>query len=155
MPRRPSRDFDGSRGAIARALAAQAPRPLCLVGRSGGGKTTLLRQALAEDGVEARWTTARDVVDEIVHAMRSGRYDRWREAFARDPRPVVIEHLEDLHGKRQTQQELGQLLDLRLSRGLAVVLTLTLEAKVVEMVEWLGACCDLYWTGPRADASPR
>jgi hypothetical protein len=128
MPRRPSRDFDGSRGAIARALAAQAPRPLCLVGRSGGGKTTLLRQALAEDGVEARWTTARDVVDEIVHAMRSGRYDRWREAFARD---------------------------LRLSRGLAVVLTLTLEAKVVEMVEWLGACCDLCWTGPRADASPQ
>jgi chromosomal replication initiation ATPase DnaA len=98
--------------AIERALSAAAPSPLALVGRSGCGKTHLLRTQFALRGVQPTWTTARDLVQSIVGAIqRSGRGTD--TLLADDPRPLVVEHLEDLRGMPRTLQELRLLLEAR------------------------------------------
>lgn len=135
-----------SRSAIERALSGEATRPLCLIGPSGSGKTRRLREAVRALALEALWTTARDTADAAVQAMRAGRYPSWREAFTSDPRPLVIEHLEDLRGKPRTLEELRCILDVRRSHGHPSVLSLTLEPRSEDVLSWLGECCEPVWT---------
>jgi chromosomal replication initiation ATPase DnaA len=131
---------------VERALGAAGARPLALVGASASGKTRLLRTTLGARAVEPRWTTARDLVDALVEAVRSGHLDEHREAFTNDPRPLVVEHLEDVRGKTLTQRELQRLVDERIARGHAVFLTLTFHRGAQDVVDWLRACADVVQT---------
>jgi chromosomal replication initiation ATPase DnaA len=131
---------------IQRALASPAKRALALVGASSSGKTSLLRTALGARAVEPRWTTARDLVDAVVEAVRNGHLDEHREAFTNDPRPLVVEHLEDLRSKTLTQRELQRLVDERIARGHAVFLTLTFHRGAQDVIDWLRACADVVQT---------
>jgi hypothetical protein len=142
-----------TRKAIERTISGDATRPLCLIGPSGSGKTRQLREALRAVALEGLWTTARDTADAVVEALSAGRYDSWREAFAGDPRPLVIEHVEDLRGRHRTLEELRCLLDLRRARGHASLLTLTLEPRSEDVVNWLVECCEPVWTGTVAGAA--
>jgi hypothetical protein len=92
-----------------RDATARTHRPL------GSGKTSRLRAAFHTCGVEPLWTTARDAAGEIVEALQAHHYEPWREAFVSDPRPLVVEHMEDLHGRTRTLEELRQVLVMRLS----------------------------------------
>ncbi len=128
---------------VERVLSGAATRPLALVGRSGCGKSTLLRTAFSAHGVEVAWTTARDLVDGVVAAIRTGQIEAHREAFVNDARPLVVEHLDDLRGKVLTQHELRQLVDARVAQGHAVFLTLTVQQRTDDVAEWLGECAEV------------
>jgi type II secretory pathway predicted ATPase ExeA len=104
---------------IERALSARG-RPLALVGRSGCGKTTLLRTALDRPGIEPRWTTARDLAHAMVDAIRRDTQAEGLAALAGEPRALIIEHLEDLRGRPRTLEELRRLLEARRHAGGAV-----------------------------------
>ncbi len=125
------------RAIVERAVSSRTRRPLSLAGRSASGKTTLLREALASRAGDARWTTARDLVDEVVEALRSDRFDAYRQAFASDPQPLVVEHVEDLGGKTLTMDELRRLVDGRVLQGHPVILTLTVDRGTDGVLEWL------------------
>jgi chromosomal replication initiation ATPase DnaA len=139
------------RRAIERTVSGATTRPVGFIGPSGSGKTAHLREAFQQIGVEPRWITARDAFEGIIDALRDDRYDRWREGFENDPRPLVMEHVEDLRGKQRTMEELRHLLDVRQARGNATVLTLTLGPRVDEVVAWLRTFSELI--AVRASAS--
>lgn len=122
--------------AIDRTLSARAG-PLALIGRSGCGKTTLLRAALDAAGVEPMWTTARALADTIVEAIRRDAHDEAFAALADEPRPLVIEHLEDMHGMTRTLEELRLLVEQRRRRGFSVFLTLTTRPGAEGVARWL------------------
>ena len=63
--------------------------------------------------------------------------------LATDPRPLVVEHLEDLRGKPSTREELRRLLVLRAANGGATVLTLTAGRDDAEIVKWLDGWADV------------
>jgi type II secretory pathway predicted ATPase ExeA len=121
---------------IERALDAH-DRPLALVGRSGCGKTSLLRKVLGGRKVEPRWTTARDLADTIVDAIRRGAQGRILTDLGEEGRPLVVEHLEDLRAKPRTLEELRRLLEVRTHRGGAVFLTLTTRPGAEDVARWL------------------
>ncbi len=112
-------------------------RPLALVGRSGCGKTSLIRKALDGLEVEPRWTTARDLADSFVDAIRREAQDRMLADLGEEERPLVVEHLEDLRAKPRTLDELRRLLEVRAHRGGAVFLTLTTRPGAGDVVRWL------------------
>ena len=145
---------DERRAAIWRGLSRSEKRALCLMGPSGAGKTTTLREILQSRGVEARWAAARELVGEMVEALRAGDWERWVEALASDPRPLVLEHAEDLQGRPRTMEELHHLLDRRLSRGHPVLITVTLSAACEDVVAWLSQCADVIRMG-RSRRVPR
>jgi hypothetical protein len=62
----------------------------------------------------------------MVEAIRADRLNAFREGIANDPRPLVVEHLEDQKGRARTQAEVRRLIDDRLDGGHRVFLTLTL-----------------------------
>jgi chromosomal replication initiation ATPase DnaA len=137
MGRRSAAARDETAAVIDRTLAARAPRPLALVGRSGCGKTTLLRAALEAAGAEPLWTTARALADTIVDAIRRGAHDEVLATLVDEPRPLVIEHLEDVRGMPRTLEELRLLLEARRRRGLPVFLTLTTRPGAGDIARWL------------------
>ncbi len=116
---------------------------MAIVGASGTGKTSLLRSTFAAIGVEPRWTTARAVVDELVDAIRGDRIVQVRHAFLEDPRPLVVEHLEDLRRLARTQHELQRLAEARVAAGRAVVLTLTADRRTRDVAAWLRRFADV------------
>jgi hypothetical protein len=112
-----------------------APRLVCVAGRSGVGKTAHLRAAFRAISREARWTTAREAADEMAAAVRANRYESWCEALESEPRPLVMEHLEDLRGRPRTLAELRRSMERRLFRGGTTILTLTLTAAADDVLD--------------------
>jgi chromosomal replication initiation ATPase DnaA len=124
--------------AIGRALAAGGSLPLAIVGPSGCGKSTQLRGAMRARGLEPLRLSGFDLVNEMVEAIRADRLNAFRESIANDPRPLVVEHLEDQKGRARTQAEVRRLIEDRLDGGHRVFLTLTLAGGAEDVVEWLG-----------------
>jgi hypothetical protein len=128
---------------VVAALSDRPCRPFAISGRTGVGKTTLLRAVTAEGDLEPVWYSAVDLVERVVEALRCDRYAALRAALATDPRPLVVEHLEDLRGKPSTREELRRLLVLRAASGGATVLTLTAGRDDAEIVRWLDGWADV------------
>jgi chromosomal replication initiation ATPase DnaA len=124
------------------ALSHRPCRPLAIAGRTGVGKTALLRALAAEADVEPAWCSAVDLVEQVVEALRCDVYDAWCDALVTDPRPLVVEHLEDLRGKPRTREELRRLLRLRAAKSGATLLTSTRGRGHAEIVKWLGGWAD-------------
>lgn len=83
------------------------------------------------------WTTARALADTIVDAIRRGAHDEVLATLVDEPRPLVIEHLEDVRGMPRTLEELRLLLEARRRRGLPVFLTLTTRPGAGDIARWL------------------
>ena len=128
---------------VVAALCDRPRRPLAIYGRSAVGKTTLVRAVAAEGDIQPLWHSALDLVERVVEALRGDRYPALRDALTVDPRPLVVEHLEDLRGKPRTREELQGLLVLRAARGGATVLTLTAGRDDAEIVRWLEGWADV------------
>lgn len=127
---------DQIRRRVAAALAHRSCRPLAITGRTGSGKTRLLR-ALVPAGIsEAAWCPAADLVGRVVESIECDRYPALRASLAGDPRPLVVEHLEDLRGKPRTRTELRSLLETASQRR-PVLLTLTRARRDREVLRWL------------------
>jgi chromosomal replication initiation ATPase DnaA len=131
------------RSRVVAALSDRPCRPLAISGRTGVGKTTLLRAVATEGDLEPVWYSAVDLVERVVEALRCEGYPALRAALATDPRPLVVEHLEDLRGKPRTRGELRRLLLLRAGNGGATVLTLTAGRDDAEIVGWLDDWADV------------
>ena len=121
---------------VAAALAHQPCRPLAITGRTGSGKTRLLRALAPEGDREAVWCPAADLVGRVAESIECDRYSALRVALVDDPRPLVVEHLEDLRGKPRTRKELRSLLETA-SRRRPVLLTLTRARRDREVLRWL------------------
>jgi chromosomal replication initiation ATPase DnaA len=132
---------------IAGVLSGPASRPLALLGRSGSGKTALLRGVTARSGREVVWGSARDLVERMREAIRDDRYPGYRATFAGDERPRCVEHVEDLRGKPATRGEVQKLLEDRAARGHCTVLTMTRTRGDAEVVEWLASWAELVVVG--------
>jgi chromosomal replication initiation ATPase DnaA len=132
----------GIRPRVAAALSRRPCRPLAITGRTGAGKTTLLRAAMARRDLQAAWCPAVDLVERVIEALRCDRYPALRAALVADPRPLVIEHLEDLRGKPRTRVELRSLLEAA-TRRRAVLLTLTLSRGDRDVLRWLAGWVEL------------
>ena len=128
---------------VAAALSRRPCRPLAITGRTGAGKTTLLRDLVAKGDLEAAWCPAVDLVERVIEALRCDRYAALRAALVADPRPLVIEHLEDLRAKPRTREEIRRLLLSRAANGAASLLTLTAGPGDAEIVRWLGGWADV------------
>lgn len=137
---------------VVRAFTDRRLRPFAISGPSGVGKTTLLRAAVAEGAFEPVWYPAVDLVERVVEALRCDRYSAVRADLATDPRPLVVEHLEDLRGKPRTREELRRLLVLRAAAGGAIVLTLTAGRGDAEIVRWLDGWADVVSLRPGASS---
>jgi chromosomal replication initiation ATPase DnaA len=124
-------------------LCDPPPRPLAIRGRTGTGKTTLLRSVVRKSGCDVVWGTAVELVGQLAEAIRSDRYEDYRAALVDDGRPLCIEHLEDLRRKPVTRHEVRQLLESRAARGHPVLLTLTSARGDAEVVEWLESWAEL------------
>lgn len=73
-------------------------------------------------------------------------FERWCEVLESDPRPLVMEHLEDLRGRPRTLEELRRCMERRLSHGGTTILTLTLTAAADDVLDsvsqYAGVICD-------------
>jgi chromosomal replication initiation ATPase DnaA len=118
-------------------------RPLAILGRSGAGKTHLLRSVVEKGARDVAWGNARDLVLQMTEAIRDDHYPRYRASFSGDERPLCIEHLEDLRGKAATRAEVQRLLVERTARRRSTVLTMTRARGDAEVVEWLASWADL------------
>ena len=125
------------------ALAEPPARPLALLGRTGSGKTRLLRSVAARAGRDVVRESTRDLVEQMTTAIRDDRYRRYREVFAGDERPRFLEHVEDLRGLAATRNEVRRLLQERAARGRCTVLTMTRAREDAEVVEWLASWSEL------------
>jgi chromosomal replication initiation ATPase DnaA len=115
------------------------PRAIAVRGRSGAGKTTMLHAVARESGIEATWLSARDLVERMVAAIRADAFESFSVSLSDDPRPLVVEHLEDLRGKARTREEIQRLLTQRAEKGHLVVVTLTASQTQgnSEISDWL------------------
>lgn len=129
-------------------LDRRGSRPLVVEGPSGAGKTTLLRAVTAEAG-PCWWWTAADFAYEAAEAIRGARHRSFTSTLVADPRPLVIEHLEDLEGKTRTREELERALLVRAERGGATILTLTAGRGRAETLRWLSPWADIVSLEPR------
>ena len=127
---------------VAAALARRPCRPLAITGRTGAGKTTLLRAVVAKGDLQAAWCPAVDLVERVIEALRCDRFPALRAALVADPRPLVIEHLEDLRGKPRTRVELRSLLEAA-TRRRPVLLTLTRSRGDRDVLRWLRGWVEL------------
>lgn len=127
---------DQVRRRVAAALAHYPCRPLAITGRTGSGKTRLLRALAPEGDREAAWCPAADLVGRVAESIECDRYPALRAALADDPRPLVVEHLEDLRGKPRTRTELRSLLETASQRR-PVLLTLTRARRDRDVLRWL------------------
>jgi chromosomal replication initiation ATPase DnaA len=116
---------------------------IAIAGRSRTGKTTLLRRVAREASSDVVWYSAVDLVSELIDAIRTDRHEECRRHLETDPRPVCIEHLEDLRGKARTRHELRHVLQGASARR-AVVLTLTRSRDDAEVLDWLRSWAHLY-----------
>jgi chromosomal replication initiation ATPase DnaA len=121
---------------VAAALARHPGRPLVIAGPTGAGKTTLLRALAGKTDRAPVWCPAVDLAGWVVDAIRDGCYPALRASLAADPRPLVVEHLEDLRGKPRTRAELRELLKSS-SEHRSVLLTLTRARRDRDVRRWL------------------
>ena len=94
--------------AVRRPGAAAGP-----LGRTGTGKTSLLRRVAREALPGTVWCSAFELATQMADAIREGRYESCRAALSADDRPLYVEHLEDLRGKPRTRVELRSCWRLR------------------------------------------
>jgi hypothetical protein len=92
------------------------------------------------------WCSARDLADEMVAAARADRVTSYGSSFAADPRPVCIEHLEDLRGKPRTRHELRHLLQHAAERR-PVLLSLTRSRNDADVLAWLRSWAEVHCVG--------
>lgn len=119
---------------------------MAVCGRSGSGKTRLIRGVAREGRVEPTWTTAFALATEMTEAVREGRYERYRAGFTSNRRPLVLEHVEDLRGKPVTRGEVRRLLMERAANDCPTLLILTTGSQGDgEILEWLAS-----WTEVRS-----
>jgi chromosomal replication initiation ATPase DnaA len=128
---------------VAAALSRRPCRPLAFTGRTGAGTTSLLRAVVAKGDLQAAWCPAVDLVERVIEALRCDRFAALRASLVADPRPLVIEHLEDLRGKPRTRDEIRRLLLSRAANGAATILTLTTGPGGAEIVRWLGGWAEV------------
>lgn len=128
------------------ALVRRGGPPFALEGVSGCGKTRLLRSVTASAAPDTVWCSARDLADEMVAATRADRLKSYRSGFVADPRPVCIEHLEDLRGKPRTRDELRHLLQLASARR-PVLLSLTRSRNDADVLSWLRSWAEVHCLG--------
>jgi hypothetical protein len=121
---------------VLKALSRPASKPLALSGRSGSGKTSLLRSAGEQAGREIAWFSATELVTELVDCIRDDRYASSEKLLAGDERPICVEHLEDLEEKPVARREL-QLMLAKASAYRPVLLTVTRRKGDRAVHRWL------------------
>jgi hypothetical protein len=134
-------DANIARGVVG-VLYGSCRRPFALAGRSGCGKTKLLRQSARRAGRQAVWLSAIDLASELAEAIRCGRQEHYSVALAGDRRPLCVEHLEDLRERPRTREEVRLLLRRAAARR-PVLLTLTRTRGDAEVVRWLRSWADV------------
>lgn len=127
---------------VAATLAQPRGRPLAIRGRSGSGKTALLRSVTASTGSATVWLSAFDLANDLAAAIRQDRQAGFRGALIGDERPLCVEHLEDVRGQPCTRAELERLL-LQASERRPIVMTLTRGRSDGEVTRWLRSWTDL------------
>ena len=130
--------------AVVDALYRPRGRPLALAGRSRCGKTTLLREAVRRAGRQTVWCSAFDLANELVEAIWGGVRQTYSAAVVGDPRPLCVEHLEDLRENPRTREELRRLLK-RAAPHRPVLLTVTRTRGDAEILRWLRCWAELRW----------
>jgi chromosomal replication initiation ATPase DnaA len=135
--------IDQLAGRVTAVLSTPGHRPVALLGRSGTGKTTLLRRAAARCGSEVVWRTARDLTERMARSIRNDSYESDRQSLAGDRRPMCLEHVEDLRDRPVTRAEVRRLLESRVEQGHPTILTLTRARADREVVEWLASWTEL------------
>lgn len=128
---------------LRQALAESPTRPLVVLGRTGTGKTRLLRSVVSRARHEVVHASARHLVEHMIKAIRDAHYPIYREAFTGDERHWFLEHVEDLRGLAATRDEVRRLLEERAARGHHTVLTMTRVRGDGEILEWLASWTEL------------
>ena len=72
----------------------------------------------------------------MAQAIRDDRLAVYRSGLTEDPRPLCVEHLEDLRGRPATREELRHILAHAASRR-PILLTLTRARGDAEVAAWL------------------
>jgi len=124
------------------AVRRPGARPLVLSGRTGTGKTSILRRVAREAAPGTVWCSAFEFATQMADAIREGRYESYRAALSADDRPLYVEHLEDLRGKPRTRVELRSLLEAA-TRRRPVLLTLTRSRGDRDVLRWLRGWVEL------------
>jgi chromosomal replication initiation ATPase DnaA len=127
-------------------VLSSAGRPLAIVGRTGSGKTTLLRAAATERASTPFWSSAEGLFQDMVQAIREEKYEAFIERVAGDPKPLIVEHLEDLRDRETTRTEVRRLLLRRSRLGGPTILSLTIARGAAE-VAWLDGWSDVVELG--------
>lgn len=101
--------------------------PLLLYGPVGSGKTHgahAIANALIQrwPGARVAFIEAPRFVEELVGAMQGAQVERWRERY-RAADALVLDDLQELEGKEQTQDELFHLMNQLVAKGGQLVFT--------------------------------
>jgi len=115
--------------AAARAVAnfpCETYNPLFIYSRSGLGKTHLLHaignQASATLGRgQVLYTSSELMESELIESLKSGDLDEFRESYTRH-RMLLIDDIQFIAGKEETQEEVFRILDTMLEEGKQLVM---------------------------------
>ena len=109
--------------AVARGSAGRCT-PLFLSAQTGLGKTHLCRAIHASAGTTGvLYRSSEEFTNEVTQAIRLGQTERIRQRYRRSLNVLILEDVQFLVGKRQTQIELFHTLDELLEQGRSVVLS--------------------------------
>jgi len=120
----------GPNNAIAHAAARAVARggdgrcnPLFLAGGPGLGKTHLVRSIHETRMTGVVYRSSEEFTTEVTQAMRSGKMEVIRSRFRKSVNVLILEDVQFLRGKTQTQIELFHTIDHLIRAGKSVVLT--------------------------------
>jgi chromosomal replication initiation ATPase DnaA len=125
------------------ALSRSSRRPLAIVGKTGAGKTTILRSVAREAVSSPIWWSAEDLLHGLVEAAWEKRYGALEDEIACDRRPYFIEHMEDLRERPATRAEFEWLFRRRAESGGPTVVSVTVARGSDEVVDWLQGCAEV------------
>nr|WP_237690292.1 chromosomal replication initiator protein DnaA [Nocardioides panacisoli] len=127
----------------AAVAVAEAPgksyNPLLVYGESGLGKTHLLhaighyvRSLYA--GTKVRYVSSEEFTNEFINAIRDDRQDRFKRKY-RDVDVLLIDDIQFLEGKTQTQEEFFHTFNTLHNGGKQIVLTSDRAPKALDALE--------------------